>query len=416
MVIKKNELATFVVYIGMLAIALLVALFIIRPVVTRTGSAMQINFIALVILGLISGVLLNAFILEGGHALGAKAGKNRIYRWNLLGFTFDFKEGSKKPKFRFSAPEGLIGDTAVLPLDREKSTLSAYILFPFLGIIIEVIGFMIMVVNGNSLIDRGQLSNGWLVVFGQVNLAVTGMMVLYDIFPARLESITDGFLLTLLTKPANKLAYNDILVQEYQKYNKLEVTELPVYTEVSDFTYQVNAYTALKKIEAGKLDEAIKIYDLAINTERGLIKAKKYEATCAKFVLLCLTGKARDAKLMYEGFSDQIKSYIGELSNLSSGRTYLLVSGLFESSQDEADYVLGKFERMLKNTEKDIRPIEIKLIENCLTLIASNHPSWNLEFEYHDKDEEEEEVVEEETSEETIEEVEEIEEEIDDKN
>ena len=407
MPVKKNELATFVVYIGMLAIALLVALYVIRPVVARTGNAMHINYIALVILGLFSGLLLNTFILEGGHFLGAKTGKYKVYRWNFLGLTIEKDEVNNKKKVRFSAPLGLTGDTTVVPLDREKSSLSGYIFFPFLGIIIEVIFFMILVVNGKNLVGtatgyKGDLTKAWMIIFGQVNLAVTGMLVLYDIFPARLESMTDGFLLTLLTKQGNKLAYNDILVQEYDKYYKREPKPLPIYKEVTEFTYLINNISAMKLIAEGNYEEAIKIYDLAINVERGLSKTRKNEAICAKFTLNCLLNKAKLVKDTYEGFSDQTKAYITELTSLHAARTYLLISGLMEGSQDEAEYVLGKFDRLIRAQDKEYRPLEVTLIEKCLELIANVHPSWNLQFEYvekEDKEKEEELEVEEEVEE-----------------
>lgn len=411
--IKKNDFATFIVYIGMLVIALAVAFFGIRPVIEHTANSLPVHYVVLVILGLLTGIIINSLLIEFGHLLGAEVGKYKVYRFNILGFTFedDKKSETKKRNIKFSGPEGLTGDTKVLPLDREKSTLSAYILFPFLAIIIEFIIFVVFIVNAQNAVGassgyKGDLAQGWIIIFGEAHLAVTGMIVFYDIFPARLESITDGFLLSILTKPINKVAYNDLLVREEALYYKETPKPLPIYKDLSDLTYLLNNAVAYEYMQTKHYEEAIKVFDLAINCERGLVKIKKTEALCNKFVALALLLKEKEFKTIYENFDDATKGYISNLNSLAALKSYLLISGLIESSENEAEYALGKAGRLLKQLEKEEQPLHVDLINQCVDLVKRNHPSWEIALDFAMKeDEKEEEEVEE--VEEVLEEVEE---------
>ena len=71
---KRNDFAVFMAYVCMFAVALLVGLLVIRPIMSDYGASFPINFVVLVVLSLIVGIVVNGLLLEGGHLLGAKIG------------------------------------------------------------------------------------------------------------------------------------------------------------------------------------------------------------------------------------------------------------------------------------------------------------------------------------------------------
>ena len=54
---KRNDFATFLVYIGMIGIAFAVGLGAIKPVIDEFGARMPVNSVLIVALGLLTGAL-----------------------------------------------------------------------------------------------------------------------------------------------------------------------------------------------------------------------------------------------------------------------------------------------------------------------------------------------------------------------
>ena len=112
---KKEDIASFIVYILMLTIALLVGLLVIQPIFQSGNpfsgpAALSYLWTFLIILG---ALLFNIIMLEVFHVLGGKAGKYNIVSFNVLGFCF-YKSASKW-KFGFKTFDGLTGETILSP-------------------------------------------------------------------------------------------------------------------------------------------------------------------------------------------------------------------------------------------------------------------------------------------------------------
>ena len=170
---KRNDFATYIVYLGMIAIALLVGLLVVRPILANWNSDYGLLTVVLSVLG---GAVLNSILLELGHLLGAKAGHYDVYGWTVLGISFK-KDANGKTKVGFSNFEGLTGETKMSPKDIEKATSSGVILLPLVLFLLEVIGGMVMIAFSDRMVNRDALADAvWMKVVAVVVMAVGGMI------------------------------------------------------------------------------------------------------------------------------------------------------------------------------------------------------------------------------------------------
>ena len=370
---KKNEFATFLVYVAMFGIALFMGLSVLRPIISSARD-LPVHFAVLVIGGLIVGVLLNAIIIELGHVLGAKAGKCEVRSVSVFGFTWTYKKG-EKTKFGVKPYDGLTGQTKVRPLDREQSSLSAYRLLPFFFALLEVITMVVLIVISKNLVSSIPGAS-WIEIFAIVVLTTEAMIYFYDIFPAHLDSVTDGYLFVLLSKPANRIAYNDLLIAEAIAEDGGVLPETPVYDDVTDFTGRLNMLSVYRHINKGEFDEAIKILDLNHACETAP-KAVKVHAMCFKLSLL-LEHNIVEGKKMYESLEEGDKNKIGDFDSMAALRCYALIASKIEKSEAEANYAIDKAEKVIESEDDFAQPHERKLVEAMIADIRKEHPTWEV--------------------------------------
>ena len=371
---KKNDFATVIAYVAMFAVAILMGLLAIKPVIDEFGQTIngQINTIMLVILSLVAGIVFNALLLEYGHRLGARMGKMTVTAFAVFGFGWKRVDGKKK--IGFHSYNGLTGETKVIPQDPKTSTFSGMIFLPILGFIVEVIVMMVL----KTVAQRGGATMAWLQVFSLTFLAVGIMIFVYDIFPVRIDSITDGFLLTLTSKPANRYAYNNMLLEEYAKENGLEVPAPVIYDEISDFTAFLNLVQAVKMQVEGKSKEAEAILNKTLDPETKVTSTTYGEAMAYKLALLLERKDKKAGKGYYEGLDDDERRYIANLSSPAALRCYVLISAFIENSENECNYALDKTERVLRGCASELLEYEKALIDAEVKEIRSEHISWDV--------------------------------------
>ncbi|MCQ2741890.1 MAG: hypothetical protein MJ239_01140 [Bacilli bacterium] len=373
---KKNEIATFIVYLLMLGIAALVGFLVINPFSRDYLS----NPWIVVIVSMIVGLVLNAVLLEVGHLLGALAGKLKIEMWVIFGLGIKAKNG----KFRFVATgyDGLTGETKVTPKDPEKSSFSAYILFPMLFIVLEAIAVAII----GAIAYSKPTDLGWLYVASIVVMTTGAMITVYNIFPAHLDTDTDGYRMMLLSKPANKLAYNQYLIIKNEK-GESAIFDMPVYDEITEFTAEINMINVYKQLAAKDYVGALKIVQKTIDADKGISFATKAYAEIMKLSIVLMTTKKEDGARYYDTVPDDIRKTISSLNDAPSLRSYLLISGVLEGSENEFQYGLGKAERVLKKDILGGKEIEKTLYGYCLTRVKTLHPDWTVEDPLEEKQE-----------------------------
>ena len=370
---KKNDFATFLVYVAMFAIALVVGIFVLRPTISGAKN-LPVHFVVLVIAGLVVGVILNAGLIELGHVLGARAGKCEIRSVSLFGLTWTFKKG-EKTKVGFKGYDGLTGQTKVRPLDREQSSLSAYRILPIFFALLEVILMGILIIISKNLAATDS-SAQWLEIFCMVILTIAAMVYFYDIFPARLDSVTDGYLFVLLANPANKIAYNDLLIAEAIAEDGGVLPETPVYDVVTEFTGKLNLLSVYSHIGKDEIDAAIAILNKNIDCETAP-KSVKSQALCFKLSLL-LMHRVDQGKKMYAELEEDDKKAISDMESMAALRCYALIASRVESSETEANYAIDKTEKIIQYEEDFAQPYEKKMTEEMVLAIRKDHPSWEV--------------------------------------
>ncbi len=377
--LKKNDFATFLAYIAMFAIALLVGLLVISP--TIKGSSLSTpEAVVIVVVSVIVGVIVNSAGLELLHMLGAASGGYQILSVCVLSMTFKKRKSRKEKLFTFASFEGLTGETKVNPKDPEKSNPTGMILFPMLGYLLEVIVLLVLAAVFQSAT--------WVPVGSYVILAIGGMIFVYNAIPAHLDSITDGYLLILLSKPVNRVAYNQILLAEHSENKEQALENLPLYNEISDFTATLNSLAAYRKIKEGKPEEALAIFSAIASAQKGVSKSVVQEASCQKLALLLLLEKKGEAKDYYEGMSDADRRYIASLASLPALRCYALISGILEESDSEVSWAFDKVERLEKKVTGVTLEGEKILLNSSYSLLKKMHPGWDIQADFIEHQEE----------------------------
>ncbi len=372
---KKNDFATFLVYLGMFAIALLVGLLVISPAI-RANNIATPTAIVIVVISVLVGVIFNSASLELLHMLGAAAGGYKILSVCILSLTFK-KKGKDGKRFVFASFDGLTGETKIVPKDVEKSSPSGIVFFPMLGYLLEVVILLILSACLSSYLP-------WFPIACYVVLAIGGMIFVYNDFPAHLDSVTDGYLLILLTKPINRIAYNQILVAERSENKEEALASLPIYEELSDFTATLNTLAAYRLILKGDNEGALRIFTKICEAEKNVSKSVREEALCQRLALLLLMEKKQEAKDFYEGMDDAMRRYIASLANLPALRCYALVAGIVEESDTEVSWAFDKVERLQKKVSGVILQGENKLLNDSFFYLKKMHPGWDIQADFID--------------------------------
>ena len=134
---KKEDVSGIVVYLLILAIAVVFGLTILREYSSQWDSVFI--YILFIFGAILTGVIFNAVMFELAHIAGAKAGRYQILSVDILGLLW-YKDGDKS-KFKFSGYDGLTGETRILPKKdaKKEPNPTPYLMFGTLFYVIEII-------------------------------------------------------------------------------------------------------------------------------------------------------------------------------------------------------------------------------------------------------------------------------------
>lgn len=375
---KRNEGMGWLVYLLMLAGAAGVGLGILRPELSAHGTGVSMNSILAVILALIAGIILTAVLLELGHLIGAKIGRYRIDKFSVLGFQWKRKKESKKFRFSFSfSYDGITGETMMAPKDIEKSNPRHAIYFPLLFLLLEAAICVTLMVLGVSLRKE---NSAWQLayIFGLVILTIALMIHLYNIFPAALDAKNDGYLITILNNQTNVIAYNALLLADEKAMFGEPAPELPVYSEVTNFTNALNQVSIYHALEEKDIEKALTINEYTIKAQNHVSKNVYQNAMAQKLSLKLLYGDFQEAKELYINLPLETKKFIANLSTAAAVRAYVLVSGLVEGSENETKTALARCDKAIKSLPESVRATEEKLIIESVKRVQEKHPEWDF--------------------------------------
>lgn len=380
---KKEDTISLLVYALMIVIAILLGLFVIAPLFTtfapRLPGAGKLNML-FAFLFVIIAIIFNVILIEVSHIIGAKIGGYKILSCNMLGICF-YRNGEKW-KVKFSNFDGLTGETKIAPI-KENASPKAYALVPLFAYLIEfVICMVIFFVVPEFLKNVSPNKYGglaMLAIIAMMLVAVGSMIELYNIFPAHLDSTTDGYRLVILSKKENVKAYNELMRIECAYAENKELNDMIVFDDITDFTTEVNLYSVYKLFKEKKIDEAEKILDKIITNKDKIHRGAYCSALAQKLYLVLLNKPLNDAKQYYELHVDaQDRRYIANDISMQSIRAYLLISSILDSSEHEARFAISRYKKALKRTLPGRIDIEKELYQIAINKVDEVHPEWRI--------------------------------------
>lgn len=370
---KRNESLGYVVYLTIIAIAVIVGITVVRPDFMAARD-LPLHPAIICVLSIVVGIILSALFLELGHLIGARVGKNKVVRWIVLGVGFELKENGKKRAI-FKEFDGLTGETYAVPENIESSNPKASIWFGLLGLFIEIIIGVVLVVIGTVKSADGLI---WLKIVGEI-LVTTGIMVMfYDIFPAALDTENDGHLMMILNTKNNREAYNSMILANYLVSKGEEAPAIKVYDDVTDFTSSVNDVTMYKHLVNHNYEGVIEVAQKTIDSQKKVSGGVYTNAVAQKLSAIIMSKPIEEAKEIFINMSMEDKKKISQLNSIQAIRAYVLANGVIEESESETRTGLDNIQGKLRKVLKEHKEIEKKALLEAVEYIHSLHPDWDF--------------------------------------
>jgi len=373
---KKEDITGLIVYLIIIAFAIVFGLTVLQA--HQAESTISGFFYVLYIIGsVLVGTILNAILFEVAHIVGAKIGKYQIVSVNILGLCF-LKENGKR-KVRFSSFDGLTGETKIVPKEGmvDKANPYPYLFFGSLFFVVEAVAVMVVFSffrTAEEMILRD-------VAYSILTIGAIGLVILiYNILPLRIDSMTDGYRLTMVSNPKNKLAFNELLRVEYEISQGNDDVEIRIFDEITNFTADLNLNKVYALLDKKQYAEAEEILDKIINAKQDVSEKVYIRARAQKIYINLITKELDQAKEYYE--KEVPVSERREISNdvsMASIRAYLLMSGLLDKSRSECIIALNNVYSAFKHTPKNRQHTELILFNEALQKVVDAHPDWELE-------------------------------------
>jgi len=376
---KKEEFAGLFVYLIMLGLALIYAFTVLRThsgVSTIKGAAYFFYILGAIVVG----IILGGILLEVGHIVGAKIGHYDIFSVNVLFLCFTKVNG--KWKVGFKKYDGLTGETIIYPDENKESKANPkpYLyfgtLFEVLLTIVCIVIFIIL--NSVATLDATK----WLYDIAYFILTVgilALMLVIYNIMPFELDTMNDGYKLSLVKNPKNKEAYNELLKIKYCKANNIQVPELKTFTDITNYTAELNLNKVYKCIGENNDSEALVILDLIVDNHAGLNEKIYLQALSQSIGLRFKKDSISDVnEYLDKNVPISIRRTLSEANTMETIRAYAYISALIDKSRSECEIVLSRAVKAYNKCPKDRREIETKLLNEAIDKIDIERPNWNI--------------------------------------
>ena len=373
---KKEDITGIIVYLGIIALAIIFGLTVLQAHQAESGLK-DFAYVGYIIGSVIVGTIFNGILFELAHVLGAKLGKYDILSVNVLGFCFYKIDG--KTKFKFASFDGLTGETKIVPKKGmvDKANPYPFLFFGSVFFAIEAVAIMVtFTVLRNT--DDTLMKD---IAYSLLTIGAIGLVVLiYNIIPLHIDSITDGYRLTMVSNPKNKEAFNELLRVEYEIEQGNTDIEIKVFDEITNFTADLNlnrVYTLLDKKEYAQAEE---ILDKIIAAKESVSFKVYIRARAQKIYINLITKNLDEAREYYD--KEVPVAERREISNdvsMASIRAYLLMSGLLDKSRSECIIALNNVYRAFKHTPKNRQETEVTLFNETLQKVVDAHPDWELD-------------------------------------
>ena len=373
---KKEDVAGMIVYVLMLGIAIVFGFTILQSHQADSGLS-GISYFLYILGAILAGLVLNATLFELGHIVGAKIGGYNIISVAILGFTFYKFDG--KTKFAFKNFDGLTGETKIVPNPEAKKECNptAYLWFGTLFYIIEltavIVVFAIFGTNKDTIVSN--------VAYFILIMGVLGTLILfYNIIPLKLDSMTDGYRLKLVSNPKNREAFNELLRVEYEISQGNTDVEIKTFDTITNFTADLNLNKVYVLMDKKEFTEAEKLIDAIIQSKDSISESTFIKARCQKIFINIMSRSYEEAKEYYDKeVSLEERRNISKNISMEAIRTYILTQGLFDKSRSECLIALNNVYKAFKHTAKSRQKVEMTLYNEALQKVIDAHPDWEFE-------------------------------------
>ncbi len=376
---KKEDIASLIVYVLMIALALIIGFTLVSGMFRSYNQAFGSTFLnpyIFAILTIVVGILINALGLELGHVLGALAGGYSIVSFNVFGFCWAKKDG--KFKFSFKDFDGLTGETTIAP-KKEKANPKLYVWFPLFLYVIELIVCVVLYTLGSN---KGIDQTSPLIPLGTAAIIVvtlSSMMAIYNFVPVKLDSMTDGYRLTLISKPVNVEAYNELLRIEDAQRRGVDYGKVKVFDEITNFTASLNLVTVYEKLGAKDYDEARKLIDKICEHPEKISRSTLNRLIAQKLYITIITKPLEEAKQYYDSeVDDTVRRFISNDLSMESIRAYVLIAGMLDESLGEVEFANSRKEKAMKRALKSRAEVEETLYKDAINIVNEAHKDWKL--------------------------------------
>ncbi|MCQ2795846.1 MAG: hypothetical protein MJ213_00820 [Bacilli bacterium] len=381
---KREDVISLLVYALMIVVAVMIGLYVVGPLMgnlTFTGGDDRGQKIGFALLFVIAGIIVNVVLIELGHMVGAKVSGYKYFSVNMLGLCF-YKKGNKW-KVKFSNFDGLTGETRIAPVNEDASP-RWYSLMPLIFYVAEVVILMVLFNVFTSQIagDYGPASHRAMLLVNIMSIlfvTIGGMLTLYNIFPAKLDTTTDGYRLTLLSKKENVKAFNELMRIECAYAENQELADMKVFDEINNFTCSINLYTVYKHLKNKNYQDASVLLDKMIAEKAKLSRETYCSVVAQKMFIVLLTQDYQTAKTYYDAHIDQNeRRYISNDLSMPSIRAYMLISSMLDISEHEARYAKSRVKKALKRTLPGRVAVEEELYQLALDKVNQVRPEWHI--------------------------------------
>ena len=374
---KKEDIASVIIYLIMIGAAIIVGLTAVQSVFQSHYHIKMVSYLFAIIV-IIVGLLLNIIMLEVCHVLGAKLGHYSVISFNVLGFCFMKKDG--KWKFGFKDFDGLTGETKVAPKN-EKSKLTPYIWLPVLMYFVELVTCIVIYTLSEDKNLSFDSPLHWMAVAAILFIVVSSMIALYNLVPIKLDSMTDGYRLLLISKKENVDAFNELMRIEALEMEGKEIGEIKVFPEITEFTASINLISVYQELEKSNFTRAEELIDMIVEDPKKVSSQTYNRLLAQKLYIKIMTLPLEEVKEYYDKqIGDETRKFIANDLSMPSLRAYILIAGLLDESNGEVTFAKSRKDKALKRAGSSRREVESKLYEEALAKVYSTHPDWVSEL------------------------------------
>ncbi len=378
---KKEDISGVVVYVLIFVLTLVFALLVVREYYAKSG--MEIFEYVLFVLGaFVTGIVFNAILFELAHMLGAKIGKYSIVSVSILGLTFYKTEGKRKVGFK--SFNGFTGETKILPNPKveKKANPTPYCLCGSLFYAVEIVAvvFLFSFLNSDTVSSIALHNLGYFFLIVGV---VGGAILLYNIIPLRLDSMTDGYRLVLLSNKKNRNAFNELLLLENSDNpdakKAFKEKEIDKTTAVA-FSSDIKLNQVFLLLDEDNFLEAEAMLD-EILVDSNKLNSKTYaQVKGLKLFLMINFHTLEEATEYYEKQVPYLeRKHFADDNSFNSVRTYILLSSIMDNSKSECMIAVNKVYKAFKKLPKERQNLEAKLYNMAIAKIATIRPNWRIE-------------------------------------